>query len=50
MIFSEIITQQFLNFYDYYVQVCKDNADKDGTPMIVCKRKASDYSTIFCLN
>lgn len=29
----EVITKQFFQFYDYYIEVCTDNSTKDGKPM-----------------
>jgi hypothetical protein len=30
--------KQFFDFYDYYVDVCTDNSNKDGQQMIVNNR------------
>ncbi len=38
MIFSEVMIKQFFDFYDYYVDVCTDNSNKDGQQMIVNNR------------
>jgi len=33
--FSEVLTKQFFQFYDYYVEICTENITKDGKPMAV---------------
>ncbi len=38
LIFSEVMIKQFFDFYDYYVDVCTDNSNKDGQQMIVNNR------------
>ncbi len=31
----EVMIKQFFDFYDYYVDVCTDNTNKDGQQMTV---------------
>lgn len=33
--FSEVMIKQFFDFYDYYVDVCTENTNKDGQQMMV---------------
>jgi hypothetical protein len=31
----EVMIKQFFDFYDYYVEVCTENSNKDGQQMMV---------------
>ncbi len=35
---SEVMMKQFFDFYDYYVDVCTENTNKDGQQMMVNTR------------
>jgi hypothetical protein len=37
-IFSEVMSKQFFDFYDYYKEVCTANIHKDGQSMEVWKK------------